>query len=362
MLLFACLLSGGDCFAQEETATNDEKWQLWASGKTMLRGANIYQQEAYGDPWCSKVESSDLKALRDAGANYVNFSVPGVFHVEPPYELNPLFVTELQRIVGLAKLNQLKVVIAFRTGPGRGEGDITESGNRRRNLFFDPEAQQHFIAMWKHVARIMKTEDHVVGYDLLIEPTWKKFDSVKEAEFRDQWRSLARRTIAVIRSVDVNTPVLVELDDWAAPDALGNWTPLYRRGREQRWKIVYAVHQYTPYEYTHKREPFDPDLKELKATFERIAEFRKTYHVPLAVNEFGVKSSRPDAGQFLESQFQLLEQHGINHAIWIWEPADASCSGRHFDINVPQAKSVLDVVRRNWRANFNNRTELNDSH
>ena len=337
--------------AQEETGTNDAKWRLWTSGKTMLRGANIYQQEAYGDPWCSHAESSDFKALREAGANYVNLSVPGVFNVDSPYQLNPSFLDEHNRLVGFAKSHQLNVVIAFRTAPGRGEGDITESGNMSRNLFFDENARDQFVAMWTLVAQKMKAQDHVVGYDLLTEPTWKESDSVDEDQFRQLWRTLAKRTIEAIRSVDANTPILVEPDGWASPEALEGWQPLYRRGREHRWKLVYAVHQYSPYEYTHKKQAFDPQARELKDVFRRLKSFQQTFNVPLVVNEFGIKFRRPSAATFLEQEFKLLEELGINHAIWIWEPADASCSGRHFDINSPKARPILDVVRRNWNLN-----------
>ena len=336
---------------QQETNPNDAKWKLWASGKTMLRGANIYQQEAYGDPWCSHAESSDFKALRAAGANYVNLSVPGVFNVDSPHKLNQSSMDELHRLVGLAKSHQLNVVIAFRTAPGRGEGDITESGNMSRNLFFDENAREPFVAMWTLVAQRMKTQEHVVGYDLLTEPTWKKSDSVDEDQFRPLWRSLATRTIAAIRSVDANTPILIEPDGWASPDALEDWKPLHAKEIEQQKKVVYAVHQYSPYEYTHKKQAFDPHTRQLTDVFRRLKSFQQTYNVPLAVNEFGIKFRRPSAAKFLEQEFKLLEELGVNHAIWIWEPADASCSGRHFDINSPKAKPVFDVVRTNWKAN-----------
>ena len=207
--------------------SRDAKWQLWTSGKTELRGANIYQQQAYRDPWCSKAESADFKALREAGANYVNLSIPGPFNVDPPYQQNDAFVDELDRLVGFAKLNNLKVVIALRTGPGRGEGDITESGNHRRNLFFDSNAQDQFVAMWAFVAKKLNTENHVVGYDLLTEPTWKKADRINEAQFQKNWRDLARRTIAAIRAVDTQTPILVEPNDWASPSGLLKWNPLF---------------------------------------------------------------------------------------------------------------------------------------
>lgn len=324
---------------------------LWSSGKTMLRGANIYQQEAYGKPWCSKAESGDFEALRAAGANYVNLSVPGVFDVEPPYELNQSFLNELNRLIGFAKSHQLNVVIAFRTGPGRGEGDITKSGKLHRNLFFDDKAGDQFVAMWKFVAQRMKKQNHIVGYDLLTEPTWKKSDSVDEAQFRKLWRHLAKRTITAIRSVDTTTPILVEPDGWASPDALKDWKPLYAADIGKQQKIVYAVHQYHPYEYTHRNDPFDPKMTELKSVFQQLDAFRQTYGVPLAINEFGIKFKRPNAAKFLEKEMELLEQYGMNHAIWIWEPADASCSGQHFDINIPQSRSILEVVRRNWKEN-----------
>jgi len=46
--------------AQQVAMADDTKWRLWSSEETQMRGANIYQQQAYGDPWCSKVETCDV--------------------------------------------------------------------------------------------------------------------------------------------------------------------------------------------------------------------------------------------------------------------------------------------------------------
>jgi hypothetical protein len=41
--------------------------------------------------------------------------------------------------------------------------------------------------------------------------------------------------------------------------------------------------------------------------------------VPVAINEFGVKRWQPGAAEFMDDQMDLLEQRGINYAVWLWE-------------------------------------------
>ena len=63
-----------------------EKWGLWTNG-TILRGANIYQQDegrddgASASGWGPHLVLQDLLDLREQGANLVNYSVPGSYHV-----------------------------------------------------------------------------------------------------------------------------------------------------------------------------------------------------------------------------------------------------------------------------------------
>ena len=43
--------------------------------------------------------------------------------------------------------------------------------------------------------------------------------------------------------------------------------------------------------------------------------------MPVAVNEFGVARWVPGGAQFMDDQMSSFEERGMNHALWVWDPA-----------------------------------------
>jgi len=102
-------------------------------------------------------------------------------------------------------------------------------------------------------------------------------------------------------------------------------------------RTVYTVHQYEPYVYTHQEwldlrltypGVFDTDWDGVDDQFDRtwldsllstVDAFMATHDAPVAVNEFGVVRWVPGAADFTDDQMDLLEQRGMNHALWMWE-------------------------------------------
>jgi len=98
------------------------------------------------------------------------------------------------------------------------------------------------------------------------------------------------------------------------------------------------VHQYEPFVYTHQEPPltntypgvFDTDWDGDDDQFNRawldnllwtVDTFKATHGVPVAVNEFGVMRWESGAAEFMDDQMDLFEQQGMNHALWVWDPA-----------------------------------------
>jgi len=101
--------------------------------------------------------------------------------------------------------------------------------------------------------------------------------------------------------------------------------------------IVYTVHQYEPYLYTHQwwdtqdctypgwcdvdwdgePEPFDRSW--LEGLFATVDDFVAQHGVPVAANEFGVMRWEPGADAFIDDEMDLFEERGMDHAIWLWE-------------------------------------------
>jgi hypothetical protein len=134
-----------------------------------------------------------------------------------------------------------------------------------------------------------------------------------------------------IREVDNDTPILVNPMGWGSVPWLSALQPVPNE------RVVYAVHQYGPFQYTHQqpadRRPYpgnfdvtwddDPDRFDREWLLNWLApvvDFQQRTDAPIAVNEFGVVRWAPGAADFLSDEIEFFEQNGMNHALWVWEP------------------------------------------
>ena len=63
------------------------------------------------------------------------------------------------------------------------------------------------------------------------------------------------------------------------------------------------------------------DRNWLESYFGTISEFQREWDSPVAVNEYGIVRWVPGGDKFLDDQLGLFEELGLNHAIWMWDPA-----------------------------------------
>jgi hypothetical protein len=206
----------------------------------------------------------DFDRLAGLGANYVNISHPGLFSETPPYTLDQEVQDNLDHLLDLIAQADMFAVISFRTGPGRGEfsvccleeaGDWYDESYLNDAIWQDPEAQEAWAAMWRYTAGHYRDNPIVVGYDLMVEPNsnevWLDIwdPEVFYADYGGtlyDWNQLHPRITAAIREVDPDTPILV--GGMAYSDV--EWLPYLEVTGDPR--TVYAVHQYTPFPYTHQ--------------------------------------------------------------------------------------------------------------
>lgn len=336
-----------------------DKITLW-QGETQLRGANIWQRVVVpdldgpeflgsshvGPPYTQ----ADFDRLASFGANYVNISGPGLFTELPPYILDLEVQANLDRILEMIHEADMFAVITFRTGPGRsdftfyseGAGDWFAPELLREWVWEDEAAQEAWVEMWRYTAERYREHPVVVGYDLMCEPHPAGIRNIYEPDVFFQnyrgssldWNQLYPRISSAIREVDPDTPILIGGMGWSSV----SWLPYLEPTGDPR--TVYLVHQYEPQsQYTHQesRHPnnsypdqFDLDWDGNKDDFNRdwldnylgiIDQFQEKWHVPLAVNEYGIVRWIPGGEVFLDDQLALFEARGLNHAIWMWDPA-----------------------------------------
>lgn len=381
----------------DEPDSNSEpnaKFALW-SDSVNLRGANIYQRRVYRDidgadflgpgPVGPPYSAENLGSLAALGANYVNISHPGLFSESPPYMVDEAVRENLDRLVQLAEDVGLFCVISFRTGPGRSEFAIFEGQDWFPQslvinaVWTDSEAQSAWTDMWRYAADRYKNRAHVVGYDLMVEPNGAStvFGTFDPAEFYAQhegsladWNQMYPAIVAAIREVDVETPILVSAMSYGSL----HWLPYLTVSDDPR--VVYTVHHYEPFEFTHQSsaeqiaypsainidgQVVSVDRNWLEGLLSTIDGFQQSYSVPVAINEFGVVRWSPGAGEYFRDQTELFEEHRINHAIWLWE-SDWAPLAEFDDFNFrhgdepenhvdTQDGDLFSHIRENWALN-----------
>jgi len=331
------------------------------------------------------------------GANYVNLSVPGIYTINPPFELDEDGLDHLDNVLEMVANAHMYAVISYRTGPGRSEftfnwdevGDWFDESYLNDSIWGDQAAQDAWVEMWRATAEHFRDNQIVVGYDLMVEPNANEvgthalhdnLDIWDPEEFLDQyggtlydWGQLYPRITDAIRAVDSETPIIIGGMGYSAVD----WLPYVVPTGDPR--TVYAVHQYMPYVYTHQY-PDDPyqypgnydlDWDGEADTFDRlwlddwlstVDEFRAAHGVPVVINEFGGTRWNPNFAQFMDDQMSLFEERGLNYAFWEWPsswgPFVSEVNAFNFlfgpdpDNNQRvETSEFIEVVRKYWGRN-----------
>ncbi|MFQ5795420.1 MAG: glycoside hydrolase family 5 protein [Candidatus Bipolaricaulia bacterium] len=347
--------------AQAETVA--DKWDLWASGTTYLRGANIWQAVVIPEldgpdfkgpgPVGPPYTQEDFNRLAVLGTNYVNISHPGLFTETPPYTLDQDIQDNLDNLLSMIAKADMFAVISFRTGPGRSEfglcceGDPYFDGYFNDSVWQDQVAQDAWVAMWRYTAERYRNNPIVVGYDLMVEPNSNdvgsdvlndRLDIWEPEEFYSNyggtlydWNQLYPRITTAIREVDFDTPILIGGMAYSAVA----WLPYLQPTGDPH--TVYMAHQYEPFRYTHQwweeieftyPDVFDTDWDGVNDRFNRtwlnnllstVDTFTVTHGVPVAVNEFGVIRWVPGGAEYMNDLMGLFEQRGLNYALWEWQ-------------------------------------------
>lgn len=321
----------------------------------MLRGANISQAilipELDGPtfkgpgPVGPPYEQADFDRLAALGANYVSISGPGIYSVQPPYELLPEVVARYDELLNMIEKADMFATIGFRSGPGRADWSICCADADWAQAYLvdhvweDREAQAAWSAMWQAAAEHFGGRHNVVAYKLMVEPNAAAFHfDIYDAQTffatyggsTYDWNSFFPDIIAAIREVDAETPILVSADDFSSLD----WLSYAKLVDDER--TTYFVDQYAPHPYTHQAPGedlsypgiFDTDYDGDNESFDKawledyleaVDGFRSETGRQVTIEEYGLVRYAPGAANYLSDVMGLFEDKGVNYAIWLWE-------------------------------------------
>jgi hypothetical protein len=385
-----------------------DSWALWM-GATHLRGANIHQRKVYPEidgteffgpgPVGPPYTQEDFNKLAALGANYVNISHPGLFTEEAPFVPDEGIIQNLDHLLKMIRQADMFAVISFRTGPGRSEytffwdeyGTWFDKSYLNDSVWGSQGAQEAWADMWKFTAERYRDDPIVVGYDLMVEPNSNEtgsdvindyLDIWDPEEFQNQysgtlydWNQMTPPIVQSIREVDNLTPILIGGNGYSGMD----WLPYIEIVDDPY--IVYAVHQYTPTQYSFQwdfdsmitypgqmdlnwdGEPDPFNRNWLAGYLNGIKEFwsANNYH-PVVVNEYGVHRWVPGAAEFMDDEMSLFEELGVNYALWYWcpdwEPLLSKQSyftftyGSNPESHSDVPNELQDIITKYWRLNY----------
>jgi len=227
----------------------------------------------------------------------------------------------LDRLLPVCEELGIKVLIDLHTPPG-GRNESSEC-----RMFHEARFQEAFVKVWDKIARRYRGNKTVWGYDLVNEPV----EGVVADGLLD-WQALATRAAKHVRTIDPDHAIIVEPAPWGGPGALKNFEPIPVPG------VVYSVHMYMPFQFTHQGIYGNPsgvsypgvvqgkrwDKDELRRALQPVVDFQRDYNVHVYLGEFSAIRWAPgdSACNYLRDLIDIFEEHGWDwayHAFREWD-------------------------------------------
>jgi hypothetical protein len=323
---------GPESPAADETPRNLGDWAPprtaadWLSNP--VRGAVIEigygGPDEYNDPPYPSVES--LRQLRGLGARVVGLEFQYAWTIEPPYEADETQFALVTGALDNMAAAGLYAVVSVRNGPGRNAmmPDVADD-EVITTLYVDEAAQVAYLEMLRDVVTRFGDRPEIIAWEPIVEPALDYFlthevDQPPYPQAAALWNELAPQLIAAIREADPDRPVLIEPVNWGG---LEGFTLLHRFDDDN---LIYSLHTYEPYAYTHQLDPPCTaypgmfygeyvDRATLDAWLSPVDAFQAKYNIPIVVGEWGAMRWQPGLEQYITHQLSLFEERGWS---WLW--------------------------------------------
>ncbi|KEQ19555.1 glycoside hydrolase family 5 protein [Endozoicomonas numazuensis] len=321
------------------------KIDFWDEQK---RGTNFFN---------SQPTEQNYKAASDAGIEWVRVTFSKWNSQEKDFLAGNLdnyqqLVQEdldtLKQALGWARKYGLKVVIAPLGLPG-GRWTQNNGGKPDPRIWQDKKWWDQSAQYWQDIARALKGFDNIVAYNLINEPIPEMSTGMGEhgdlARY-DIWYKKYQGTshdlpafynqvIKAIRTVDTETPIMVDSGWYAQPTAFVYWPKLEDN------KVLYAFHMYEPFNYTNRSNslriksgkeayeypgtvpyaglPIHWDKEQLEAYLSPMFDWARENVIStnrLVASEYGVYRQNPGAADFLEDLTELFNTRQLHWAFY----------------------------------------------
>ena len=264
-------------------------------------------------------KEDDIATLASWGATLVRFQIArnwsGVDDNQDLAEYAAWVDSRLDNLEDVLKwcaARGMKVCVDLHTPPGG-----KRAGDRAMNMFFEKRFADAFVETWKRIATRFKGHAALYGYDLVNEP-------IQRVPAPFSYWELQRRAAEAIRAIDPDAPIVVESNLGCVAESYRYLSPLAMDN------VIYQVHLYKPYEYTHQGVWGNPRAADgrplawpdpargwttdhLRRVLAPVRAFQEKHKCRIYVGEFSAVSWAPGADAYLRDCIALFAEYG-----WDW--------------------------------------------
>lgn len=261
------------------------------------------------------VSDEMLQVLNDWNVNLIRAQITrnwGKIDTELDIEEYNLWLdrrlNEIEATATLAAKYNIKLVVDLHSPPG---GRIDA---RNMRMFFEKKYADAFVVCWIKIATRFRGNPQIYAYDLVNEP-------VQAIPSPCDYWELQRRAAEAVRSVDPDTPIMIESNESDRPQTFIYLSPL------RMDNVIYKVHMYFPLAFTHQRLRSEGpvisypgviegemwDREKIKATMQPVRDFQLRHKCKIYVGEFSAIVWAPGADQYIRDCISVFEEYG-----WDW--------------------------------------------
>ena len=235
---------------------------------------------------------------------------------------------------------EIKIVITPISLPGD-RWVQSNDGKKDGRIWKDWTYRKPVIQYWKELAAALQGHPSIVGYNLVNEPHPERYYQKHDFWKRDlpDWYQgvkggpgdlnlFNQQLVEAIRSIDPDTPIIIESGLYATPWAFDYLQPI------EDDKIIYSFHMYEPYNFVTKRlnqgryvypgkipiegveDAFSLGKEGLTQFFLPVQEWTARYNIPsnrIWVSEFGCDRNLEGAELYLRDLIRIFNENQ-----WHW--------------------------------------------
>ena len=302
-------------------------WRELSGGALASIGVNMEGAEF---SWGSFPSLTALEYVKSEGVNLVRLPIAWEM-MQPTLNgaLSATYLAGLEQFLSNANSLGIKVIV-----------DLHNAGTYNLNWAADVAAGENigpgtnasvlgsaavpisaFADFWQQLATALNGNPAVAGYDIMNEPNSLPSPST--------WPTAAQAAVDAIRSVDMNTPIIVEGDQWAGASSwLANNANL--NIVDPANDIIYEAHQYFDNGSGTYTETYAQSGDTANTGVQEIAPFLQWLQqngYKGYLGEFGIPSDNATTAQWLpllENVLNTLQADGLPATVWNFELPNAS--------------------------------------